>query len=76
MIEPRQLDYDAFQADKRSRFGDLAARIGSRRGVRRKQRDPDELRSLIRLDLERWRQRHTSGDLRWLDARTVAVRLP
>ena len=76
MTEPRSIDYDAFQADKRRRFGDLAARIGARRGVRRRQRDPDELRSLIRLDLARWQQRQMSGDWRWLDARTVEVRIP
>jgi len=76
VAEPRQLDYNAFQAEKRRRFSDLAARIGARRGVRRRDRDPDELLSLIRLDLARWKQREAEGDWRWLDARTVEVRIP
>jgi hypothetical protein len=76
MNESRSLDYDDFQAEKRRRFGDLAARIGARRGVRRRPRDADEILSLIRLDLARWKQRQATGDWRWLDARTVEVRVP
>lgn len=71
----RTLDYDAFTREKQARFADLKARLGYRRGSRRRQRDPAELESLMQLDLARLKEMYRTGERRWIGPREIEVRL-
>lgn len=71
----RTLDYDAFTRDKQARFADLKARLGDRRGVRRRPRDPGEVESLMRLDIARLQEMYRTGERRWIAPRVIEVRL-
>ena len=70
----RQLDYDAFTREKTQRFAGLKADMGYRRGARRRPRDPDELRSLMELDLARLHRMCASGERRWVAPRIIELR--
>lgn len=75
MIVDRTLDYDAFNREKQARFADLKARLGYRRGIRRRQRDPAELDSLMQLDIARLQEMYRTGERRWIAPRVIEVRL-
>ncbi len=71
----RTLDYDAFTRAKQARFADLKARLGDRSGVRRRPRDPDEIESLLQLDMARLQAMYRTGERRWIAPRVIEVRL-
>jgi len=74
-LTERRLDYDEVQAAKRQRGAWLKARLGYRRGVRRRIRDPEERTSLIRLDLARLQRAYASGEREWIAPRRLLLRL-
>ena len=71
----RSLDYDAFTREKQAHFADLKARLGDRRGGRCRPRDPDEIESLMRLDIARLEALYRTGERRWIAPRIIEVRL-
>ncbi len=75
MNRARPIDFDEFTTANRSRFAGLAAKLGVRRGARRRARDPFERRSLMDMDIRRLRRMYAIGERRWIGPRTIVVRL-
>jgi hypothetical protein len=71
----RRIDYDAFQAAQAIAGAGLKARLGVRRGVRNRERDPAERASLMRLDKERLARWYATGEWTRVGPRRIRIRL-
>ena len=64
----RKINFDEYIREKKEKYFAARARLGGRRGARRKPRNPEERKALMKMDYLRWRK--------WLEDGTLVIVSP
>jgi hypothetical protein len=59
----KKINYDDFIKAKKEKYFDVPAKLGRRRSVKKKPRNPEERNALMKLDYLRYRKWIEKGDL-------------
>jgi len=71
----RVINYEEFMREKKEKFFSLRAKLGRRRGAKRRNRDPEERDALMRMDRRRFERWLSDGTLEMVSPRHYILRL-